>query len=184
MNKGSKMKSGWLSILQNEKQLLMHSRNVNNLAQIRAARNALANRREAKWKHKECGPKRTRDEQCVQDLVTCMHEFDSFPFNLASPTLRSLQSAMPASDELIMVFNSAHAAGEEKLTKFLQDRVFSKNTSLHACVPLIKHLTFAKGPCTKKFREDLKVRAAEMERNALKAVIDLVEVSQLVNLPD
>ena len=35
-----------------------------------------------------------------------------------------------------------------------------------------------------KFREDLKERAAEMEPNALKAVIDLVEVSQLVNLPE
>ena len=32
-------------------------------------------------------------------------------------------------------------------------------------------------------REDLKVRAAEMERTALKALIDLVEVNQLVNLP-
>ena len=43
MNKGSKMKSGWLSILQNEKQLLVHSRNVHNVALIRAAHNALAN---------------------------------------------------------------------------------------------------------------------------------------------
>ncbi|KAJ8349632.1 hypothetical protein SKAU_G00247620 [Synaphobranchus kaupii] len=144
------MKSGWLAILQNEKQLLVHSRNVNNVAQIRAAHNALANRKEAKRKHMECGPKRMReDEQCVQDL-----------------------SAMPASDELIADFNSAHAAGKEKLTSFLQDRVFSKNTSLHACFPLSKRLTFAKAPCTEKPGEELKARAAEMERNALKAVIN------------
>ena len=32
--------------------------------------------------------------------------------------------------------------------------------------------------------EDLKARAAEMERNALKAAINLVEVSQLVDLPE
>ncbi|KAK7065892.1 hypothetical protein SK128_018960 [Halocaridina rubra] len=32
MNKDSKMKSGWLCILQNEKQLLVHSRSVNNVA--------------------------------------------------------------------------------------------------------------------------------------------------------
>ena len=31
MNKGSKLKSSWLSILNNEKQLLVHSRNVNNI---------------------------------------------------------------------------------------------------------------------------------------------------------
>ena len=181
MNKGSKMKSGWLSILQNEKQLLVHSRNVNNVAKIRRVHNTLANRKEAKRKHIECGPKRMReDEQCVQDLVACMHEFDSFPFNPASPTLRTLQSAMSASDELIADFKAAHAVGEEKLTSFLQDRVFSKKTSLHAR----KRLTFAKGLCTQKPREDLKVRAAEMECTALKALIDLVEVNQLVNLPE
>ncbi|KAK1896051.1 U3 small nucleolar RNA-associated protein 10 [Dissostichus eleginoides] len=95
MNKGSKMKSGWLSILQNEKQLLVHSRNVNNVAQIRAAHNAFANRKKTKRKHTECGPKRMReDDQCVQDLVECMHEFDTFPFDTASTTLRTLQSAM------------------------------------------------------------------------------------------
>jgi len=39
------MKSGWLSILQNEKLLLVHSKNVNDLAKIRTAHNALANRK-------------------------------------------------------------------------------------------------------------------------------------------
>ena len=32
MNKGSKLKSGWLSILKNEKELLVHSNNCNNIA--------------------------------------------------------------------------------------------------------------------------------------------------------
>ena len=140
MNKGSKMKSGWLSILQNEKQLLVHSRNVNNILQIRATH---ANQKVSTRKHTECSQKRMReDEQCVQDLVTCMCEFDSYPFDPASPTLRTLQSAMPACGELIADFNSAHADGEEKLTNFLKDRVFSKNTSIHARVPLSKRLTF------------------------------------------
>ena len=92
---------------------------------------------------------------------------------------------MPASDQLTADFYmySAHAAGEEKLTDFLRDRVFSKNTSLHARVPLSKRMTFAKGLHTEKPKEDLKVRAAEMKQNTLKAVvIDLVEVSELVNL--
>ena len=64
----------------------------------------------------ECGPKRMReDEQCVLDLVACMHEFDSFPFDPSSPTLRTLQSATPASDELVADFNSARAAGDGKV---------------------------------------------------------------------
>ena len=37
MNKGSKIKSGWLSIFKNEKQLLVHSRNFNNIAGIHSA---------------------------------------------------------------------------------------------------------------------------------------------------
>ncbi|KAL8562138.1 hypothetical protein ACOMHN_041973 [Nucella lapillus] len=185
MNKGSKMKSGWLSILQNEKQLLVHSRNVNNVARIRTAYNVMANQEHSKRLHEECGPKRMReDEQCVQDLVACMHEFDSSPFDPSSPTLRTLQSAMPASDELVEDFNMALAAGEEKLTNFLRNRVFSKNTSLHAPVPLSRRLTFAKTPDMKNSGEVLKVKAVEMEQNALKAVIDLVDVSQLVDLPE
>ena len=58
MNKGSKMKSGWLSILRNEKQLLVHCRNVNNVSRIRAALSALTNQKKSKRKHVECGPTR------------------------------------------------------------------------------------------------------------------------------
>jgi len=85
------------------------------------------------------------DEQTVQDLVTCMCEFDSYPFDSASPTLRTLQSVIPASGKVIADFNSAHTAGEKKLTIFLNNRVFSKKTSIHARVPMSKCLTFAKG---------------------------------------
>ena len=107
MNKGSKVKAGWLTILQTE-QLLMHPRNVNNVAKIRASLNALANQKETKTKHAEYGRKRMReDEQCVQGLVACMRKLDSYPFDPASPTLRTLQSAMPASDEHAADSNSA-----------------------------------------------------------------------------
>ena len=89
---------------------------------------------------------------------------------------------MPASGKLIADFNPARAAGE-KLTSFLRERVFSKNTTIHASVPLSKRLIFVKEPGTNKPREELNATAAEMERTALKAVINLVEVSQLVDLP-
>jgi len=36
MNKGSKLKSGWLAILNNEKQVLSNNRNVNNVNRVRA----------------------------------------------------------------------------------------------------------------------------------------------------
>ena len=70
------------------------------------------------------------------------------------------------------------------MASFLREQVFSKNTSLHAPIPLNKRLPFAKMPDTEKPREKLKVRAAEMEWSALKAVIDQVEVCQLVDLTE
>ena len=93
MKKGSKMKSdGYLL-----QKILVHSRNVNNVAQIGATHNALASQTHNKWKHTDFGQNRLRqDEQYVQDLIACMHEFDSFPFNPTFPTLSTLQSGMPA----------------------------------------------------------------------------------------
>ena len=88
---------------------------------------------------------------------------------------------MPATDVLIADFYSALTAGEMKLTRFLRERVF-KYTSIYASVPLSKRLTSAKGTDTTKPGEDLKAKAMEMERDALKAVINLVEVSELVDL--
>ncbi|KAG1650838.1 hypothetical protein GQR58_027692 [Nymphon striatum] len=45
-------------------------------------------------------------------------------------------------------------------------------------------MTFVKAPDKKKLGQDLKARAAEMERTSLNAVIDLVEISQLVDLSE
>jgi len=45
-------------------------------------------------------------------------------------------------------------------------------------------LTFAKESSNEKPREDLKMRATEIEQNVLRAVINLVEDSQLVNLSE
>ena len=110
-----------------------------------------------------------------------MQEYEYLPFDPTLPTLRTLQSAMPTSGKLVADFNSAPAAGEETLTSFLRERVFSKNISLHASVPLSKRLTFAKEPGATKPGEEL--TATEMGRTALKAVINLLEISQCVDLP-
>ena len=86
--------------------------------------------------------------------------------------------------KLIADFNSAYVVGGEKLTTFLKDRVFSKKISLHEHVPLSKRLTFAKESSNEKPTEGFKMRATEMEQNALRTVISLVEDSQLVNLSE
>jgi len=55
MNKGSKLKSDWLAILNNDKQLLSNIRNVNNVNRMRRAVHQHANRKRL-WKaqHADC----------------------------------------------------------------------------------------------------------------------------------
>jgi hypothetical protein len=60
-----------------------------------------------------------RDEQAVQDLTSCFKELDSFPLDPASPALRTLQSAIPATPELIRDFKKAKQDGETRLKVFL-----------------------------------------------------------------
>ena len=52
-------------------------------------------------------------EQAVQDLSSCINEFDCDPFDLTKPTLRSLQSGMIALEELVKDFETAHDDGED-----------------------------------------------------------------------
>ena len=183
MNKGSKMKSGWLSILKNEKQLLVHSKNANNIARIRAAHNAAANRKKRNWKHTECNPKRMKDdEQCVQNIVACLNEFEAYPFNRDLPTLRTLQSGVPASLVIVNDFKTAYADGEERLGIFLDERIYSKKKSIHTRMTLMKRKTFVNMSEERHEKQVLKAQTAVMEQKALKAVIDLVERSEIVDL--
>ena len=53
MNKGSKMKAGWLRILKNEQMLLSHVRNANLINRIRVCVHVIANREETSRCHAE-----------------------------------------------------------------------------------------------------------------------------------
>lgn len=184
MNKGSKLKAGWLSILRNEKQLMTDIRNANNLGRIRAAVHNQVNRKQLSQTHTKCAPTRMRkDEQAVQDLISCIDEFDCFPFNPASPNLRTLQSAIPPSTELVHDFATAKADGESKLKEFMDERVYSKKKSLHDRIKCNSRLTFAKAS-SNRTSEASKVKQAEMENKALTSVVNLVDVSGLISLTD
>ncbi|MES9882370.1 MAG: hypothetical protein ABW185_15975 [Sedimenticola sp.] len=185
MNKGSKMKAGWLSILRNEKQLMADTINANNLARIRAALQRQLNRKQLSRKHNECSPKRMRvDEQAVQDLVSCIREFDCFPFDPASPALRTLQSAIPAPPKLVLDFSTAKQDGEMKLKTFMDERVYSKDKSLHDRIQRSNRHTFANTTADKATGGDLKVKQCEMESRALTSVVNIVDVSGLVPLSE
>jgi hypothetical protein len=82
------MKAGWKSILKNEKMLLTHTRTVNFVNRVRGSLYALANLRDSPNSHKENSTSRLiLDEQGVQDLDSCITEFDCDPFDLTNPIL-------------------------------------------------------------------------------------------------
>ena len=99
------MKAGWLRILKNEQMLLSHMWNANLINRIRVCQHVIANMEETPRCHSENSTSRLRiAEQAVQDLSSYINEFDSDPFDLTKPTLRSLQSGMIASQELVKDF--------------------------------------------------------------------------------
>ena len=67
MNKGSKLKNGWLAILNNEKQLESNVRNVNNVNRIRGLMlNHAKHKKSKKTKHIDCSKSRLKtDEKAI-----------------------------------------------------------------------------------------------------------------------
>ena len=187
MNKGSKLKSGWLAILFNEKQLLSNTRNVNNVNRIRASVYRHANcKKQAAVKHTDCAKsKMKKDEQTIQDLSACLTEFKCDPFDHDNDQeLRSLQSGIPASDVLASDFKSAKEDGTTKVEEFLKERVYSKTKSLNDRVPLNKRQNFTTQELKKADGEGLKGKTEEMESKAMASVLGLVEKSGALKLEE
>ena len=68
MNKGSKLKSGWLSILKNEKQLLVHSGNCDNIACICNAVDRHTGAKKGVYKHTESSSGRLKEDELVHGI--------------------------------------------------------------------------------------------------------------------
>ena len=106
---------------------------------------------------------------------------------LPSRSTQPHQTSAPYNQQSLHLVSSLRTSTQRLLRGrncFLRERVFSKNTSRHASVPLSKRLTFANEPgVKKKTEEELAATAVEMGRTALKAVINLVEIGQCVDLP-
>ena len=75
----------------------------------------------------ECQPARMKkDEQAVQDLILCMNDFDADPFDESVPKLRSPQSSVIASPEVLEDLWNALQQGEKQSNNIFEKRVFSK----------------------------------------------------------
>ena len=86
MNKGSKLKAGWKRLLKNEKGLLSHVKNANNVNAVRDSLHRMADKRNTVLKfHKENSKLRlSTDEQAIQDMDLRILSSDS-----RRPVLRS-----------------------------------------------------------------------------------------------
>ena len=83
MVKGSKLKIGWLSILNNETQLLVYSRNWNKKFCFCNAMHCHIGTKKGVCKHTESSPRRLKEvEQVARDLLNCISGFECFPFDL------------------------------------------------------------------------------------------------------
>ena len=91
MNLDSKLEQGWLNLLNNEKQLLS-TRNVNNISRIRFTIKRNLKKKDRQMKHAECQSSRMKkDKRAVEDIETCLEEFDTKPFEASNLVLCTLQ---------------------------------------------------------------------------------------------
>lgn len=181
MNLNSKLKQGWLQLLQNEKQLFSTTRNVNNVARIKAAVKQNLKCQHRNRKHVECQPARMKkDEQAVQDLLSCMKDFEAEPFDESNPTLRSLQSGMVASPELVQDFKTALQDGQTQSEAILQERLFTKTKTLTSTIHKNKRRNFASDPV--RVSSGTSMTVDHMKKSGLAALLDLANGSGIIKL--
>ena len=180
MNLNSKLKQGWLQLLQNDKQLFCTARNANNIARIKHNMKSYLNSHRRRQKHVECQPARlVKDEQAVQDLMTCMDEFEANPFDESMPFLRSLQSGIPASPEIIDDLKNSLDEGRDQANDILKTRVFSKEVLLKDKLSKNKRLNLASTPVQVSNKI---CNVDQMEKNGLATLMDFAEKNNLIDL--
>ena len=126
--------------------------------------NHAKNKKSKKTKYMDCSKSRLKtDEKAIQDISDCFKEFKCDPFDLTNTQIRSLQSGIPASDELAADLKSAKSDGEKMVQKFIDERVFSKKSSLNDRIPRSKRLNFANQELQNTDKLVTKEKANDME---------------------
>ena len=173
MNLNSKLKQGWLQLLQNDKQLFCTTRNANNVARVKQNMKTYLNAHRRSQSHVECQPARlVKDERAVQELLTCMEEFEADPFDDSMPHLRSLQSGIPASSDVLIDLKEALSEGKTQAKEILEKRVFSKTLNLKDRLAKNKRLNLATTPVQ---TTSSKSSIDQMEKCGLAALLSLAD---------
>ena len=147
MNKGSKMKGGWIGITKNEAMVTIHARTTNKINKVRETLHGAADMNKRKYDHSENTKSRmVKDEQAVQDLGICIKEWESNPWDLDNSLLRTLDSGKVASPKLLSDFETAREEGERLVSEFYEERVLSNTKMLADRISLNKRHSFANPP--------------------------------------
>ena len=128
MNLDSKIKQGWLQLLQNDTRLFHTTRDVNNVARTKKTLKNSLNCYCCHQKHVEFQPARMKkDEQAVQDLILCMDNFNPDPFDESAPELHLVQCGVFTSYEVLKDLRNVLEEGENQSKNILEKVFFVKN---------------------------------------------------------
>ena len=176
MKKGSKMKGGWIGIMCNEEALQVNNEVIDNITKVKESLKEVPNIKKHQYSHIECSPAQmTKDVKTVKILIGTLQEWNANPWNTEIPTLRSLESGLLASEELVKDFNSAKEEGEKQATKFFEERVLTNEKQIYDRINLNKRSNFSKPTVDK---DTGKVRKTDvMENRAMVKIISLVETA-------
>ena len=70
------------------------------------------------------------DEKCVQQIIECVKEWQTNPWNLQQNKLQTLQSGFLAPPILVADFEASHLDGENLIIEFFNKRIKSNESKL------------------------------------------------------
>ena len=80
MNKGSKMKAGWIGIMHNEEALQVNTKVVNNITKVKESLKEVANIQKCQYSHTERSPAQMiKDVKTVEILTGTLQEWNANP---------------------------------------------------------------------------------------------------------
>ena len=82
MNKGSKMKKGWIRIMQNEEAFQTNIKIINKITKIKVKLKEIATLKQRQYKHIESSPSRIKnDEEAAQNANENLQKWNSVPWD-------------------------------------------------------------------------------------------------------
>ena len=151
MNKGSKIKGGWIGITNNLAMVKNQCLTVNKVTTAKKTLQHLTETRRRDADHNENSAyRRAKDEKVIQDLDACLEEWKCDPRDLSDTNPRSMQSGYPAETMLVEDLETAHTDGEEIVQKILKERICRMEKKLLEPIKRNKRYKFAKPPASKR----------------------------------